>query len=91
MSNWFPVRHTWPDVANGKLWQGASSALLRTVRILPSAEHMGFFHYSITDIVTGEIEETRRPVAGHALPSILEHEGIDPQQFAWTNMELSHA
>jgi len=91
MNKWFPVLHTWPDVTDGQLWQGSSTEPLKTVRITPSAEHRGFFHYSITRIATGEIEETSRPVAGHALRSFLEHEGIDPEQMAWASTEPSHA
>lgn len=91
MSKWFPVRYTWPEITNGQLWQGASTEPLQTVRIVPSAQHQGFFHYSITNIVTGVVQETRRPIAGHALRSILEHEGVDPQRMTWTSMEPPHA
>lgn len=90
-SKWFRARYSWPDVTNGLAWRGTCRKSLQTVQIVPSVEHQSHFHYSITSITAGDIEETRRPVSGDALRSFLEGEGINPEMMAWASKEATNA
>ena len=88
---WFPVARVWPAVCDGRTWRGACASPLQSLRILPSVEHPGFFDYEITDISSGIVSSTKRPIAGHALCSFLESEGVRPEAFAWQAAEAANA